>query len=71
MNAHTGLVATIATAILAIGSFKCTSPGSSGRSTDPQIVGIVVAANQIDIDYAKLALSKSKNKQIRAFAQQW
>jgi putative membrane protein len=29
----------------------------------------VVAANQIDIDYAKLATSKSKNKQIRAFAQ--
>jgi putative membrane protein len=38
--------------------------------TDPQIVGIVVAANQIDIDYAKLALAKSKNKEIRAFAQQ-
>src|SRR5215472_7653755 len=38
--------------------------------SDPQIVGIVVTANQIDIDTAKLALSKSKNKQIRDFAQQ-
>ncbi|MFL6352019.1 MAG: DUF4142 domain-containing protein [Bryobacteraceae bacterium] len=38
--------------------------------TDPQIVGIVVAANQIDIDHAKLALSKSKNKEVRDFAQQ-
>jgi putative membrane protein len=38
--------------------------------SDPQIVGIVIAANQIDIDYAKLALSKSKNKQVRGFAQQ-
>jgi putative membrane protein len=38
--------------------------------TDPQIVGIVVTANQIDIDYAKLALSKSKDKATRAFAQQ-
>lgn len=37
--------------------------------TDPQIVGIVVAANQIDIDYGKLALSKSRNKQVREFAQ--
>jgi putative membrane protein len=38
--------------------------------TDPQIVGIVIAANQIDIDHAKIALSKSKNKQVREFAQQ-
>jgi putative membrane protein len=38
--------------------------------TDPQIVGIVVTANQIDIDHAKLALSKSKNKEVRDFAQQ-
>ena len=38
--------------------------------TDPQIVGIVVVANQIDIDHAKLALSKTHNPQIREFAQQ-
>lgn len=38
--------------------------------TDPQIVGIVATANQIDIDHAKLALSKSKNKEVREFAQQ-
>lgn len=41
-----------------------------GAPTDPQIVGIVTAADQIDIDYAKLALSKTRNKQIRDFAQQ-
>ena len=35
--------------------------------TDPQIVGIVLAADQIDIDYGKIALSKSKNKQVREF----
>jgi len=38
--------------------------------TDPQIVGIVSAANQIDINYAKLALSKTKDKQVKDFAQQ-
>ena len=38
--------------------------------TDPQIVGIVIGANQIDIDHAKLALSKTKNPQVRDFAQQ-
>lgn len=43
---------------------------SSKAPSDPQIVGIVVAANQIDIDYAKLALSKSHNQAVRDFAQQ-
>lgn len=38
--------------------------------TDPQIVGIVVAANNIDIDYGKLALKKSRNKEVKGFAQQ-
>ena len=36
--------------------------------SDPQIVGIVLAADQIDIDYGKIALSKSKNRQVREFA---
>jgi putative membrane protein len=38
--------------------------------TDPQIAGIVVAANQIDIDAGKLAKSQSKNKEVQGFAQQ-
>jgi putative membrane protein len=38
--------------------------------SDPQIVGIVVAANQIDIDQGKLALQKSKNPEVKEFAQQ-
>jgi len=37
--------------------------------TDPQIAGIVVAANQIDIDAGKHAKSKSKNKEVQEFAQ--
>jgi putative membrane protein len=43
---------------------------AGGGPTDPQIVGIVVTANKIDIDYAKLALSRSKNREVRGFAQQ-
>lgn len=44
---------------------------SSGAApTDPQIAEIVVVANQIDISYGKLALSKTKNKDVRGFAQQ-
>ena len=38
--------------------------------SDPQIAGIVVTANQIDIDAGKLAKSHSKNKEVQSFAQQ-
>ena len=38
--------------------------------TDPQIVGIVQTANQIDIDQARLALKKSTNPQVKDFANQ-
>ena len=38
--------------------------------SDPQIAGIVVTANQIDIDAGKLAQSKSKSKDVQAFAKQ-
>jgi putative membrane protein len=41
-----------------------------GAPTDPQIVGAVEAANQIDINYANLAKSKAKDKQVKDFAQQ-
>src|SRR5512133_605644 len=37
--------------------------------TDPQIAAIVVAANQADIDAAKLAKSRTKNKDVKAFAE--
>lgn len=37
--------------------------------SDAQIVGIVLAADQIDIDYGTIALSKSQNQQVREFAE--
>ena len=40
-----------------------------GGPSDPQIAGIVVAANQIDIDAGKLVKSRTKNKQVSEFAQ--
>jgi putative membrane protein len=42
---------------------------SSGGPSDPQIAGIVVAANQIDIDAGKLAKSRTKTKAVSEFAQ--
>src|SRR5262245_22221704 len=38
--------------------------------SDPQIAGIVVTANQIDVDAGKLAKSHSKTKDVQDFAQQ-
>lgn len=36
--------------------------------TDPEIAKVAVVANQIDIDYARLAIEKSKNPDVREFA---
>ncbi len=51
---------------MAIGETKLNAQAPS----DPQIVQIVQTANKIDIDQAKLALSKSKDSQVKDFAQQ-
>lgn len=68
----------IALALLAFGSAgawqatpKPAAPkeGAEGL-TDPQIVGAVIAANQVEIDAGKLAASKTQNKDVQAFAQQ-
>jgi len=37
--------------------------------SDTDIAHVGVAANQIDIEYAKIALKRSKNKSVRAFAE--
>src|SRR5215469_9934399 len=42
---------------------------SGDKMDDAQIVGIVLAADQIDIDYGKVALQKSKDAKVREFAQ--
>ena len=44
--------------------------GEAAKPSDPQIVGVVTAANQIDINQAKLALKKTKNDQVKQFAHQ-
>ncbi|MGA9867970.1 MAG: DUF4142 domain-containing protein [Acetobacteraceae bacterium] len=41
---------------------------SSAKPTDPQIAHIAYTAGTIDIENAQLALKKSKNKDVRAFA---
>jgi putative membrane protein len=43
--------------------------GPAGGPSDRQITGVMIAANQVDIDAGKLAKSRSKNKEVVAFAQ--
>jgi putative membrane protein len=52
--------------LLAVGG----SALAQDKPTDPQIAGVVQTANKIDIDQAKLALKKTKNPQVKQFAQQ-
>lgn len=41
----------------------------STKLTDPEIASVAVVANQVDINYAKIAKQKSKNADVRKFAQ--
>ena len=44
------------------------SAQKSQKLTDPEIASVAVTANQIDIDYAKIAAKKSKNQEVIDFA---
>ncbi|KLU26442.1 membrane protein [Caballeronia mineralivorans PML1(12)] len=52
---------------LALASFP--DWAQSDGPTDPQIAAIVATANQVDIDAGKLAESKTKSADVKAFAQ--
>ena len=47
-----------------------TAPAATtpAKLTDPEIASVAVTADQIDIDYAKIAKEKSKNKNVLDFA---
>jgi putative membrane protein len=58
-----------AASTLLLSSVFVLAQAQSAGPSDPQIAGIVVAANQIDIDAGKLAKSRSQNKEVKDFAQ--
>ena len=64
MHALARALATVSAVVLA-----ATAYAQGGAPNDAQIAGIVVAANQIDVDAGKLAKSRSKNKEVQDFAQ--
>lgn len=55
------------------GSAAPTAPAAGSAAaatlTDPQIAAIVVSANQVDIDAGELAIKKTKNEEVKKFAQ--
>jgi putative membrane protein len=69
MHQEDGMFAKIlaASAALMLGSAAALAQGA--KPNDAQIAHIAYTAGQIDIGAAKLALQKSKNKEVRAFAQ--
>ncbi len=61
----------VATIICAVALHPAIAKAQGGSApTDAQIVRIVETADDIDINYAKLALSKATDKRVRDFAQQ-
>jgi putative membrane protein len=60
----------VAAIAVAIAFHPATARAQGDAPTDAQIVGIVAAADNVDIDYAKLAISKTNDKQVKDFAQQ-
>jgi putative membrane protein len=64
MNKFFGALLASLFAIASTASFA-----QSAAPNDAQIAGIVVAANTVDINAGKQAKSKSKNKEVKAFAQ--
>ena len=59
------LIMTVAAASLLSGA----ALAQGAKPTDPQIAHIAYTAGQLDIDAAKQALAKSKNKDVRSFAE--
>ena len=57
-------VASFALALL----FSAPLSAQETQLSDPEIASVAVAANQVDIDYARLAQNKSKNQDILEFA---
>ena len=65
MRSRTYAIAALIASLAALPSFA-----RAQAPTDPQIVGIVLAANKIDIDAGKAAVAKAKDPEVKAFAQQ-
>src|SRR5262245_45585200 len=58
----------LVSSLFVVQSANADTPNPGKGPTDPQIVAILVTANQVDIDAAKVAKMQSKNKDVKEFA---
>jgi putative membrane protein len=65
MYRTTAIAACVAAGLASAGAIAA----PAAKPTDPQIAHIAYTAGQLDIEAGKQALDKSKNKDVRAFAQ--
>lgn len=54
--------------LASVALFSVTANAQTPKLTDPEIASVVVVANQIDVNYGKLALKKTHNKDAVHFA---
>jgi putative membrane protein len=66
---ETAMKKTFAPILIALLAAGLLPAAHAANPSDAQIAAIVVAANTVDIDAGKLAESKTKNKDVRAFAE--
>lgn len=59
----------LATLTLACLFLAPSADAQTKKLSDPEIASVAVTANQIDVNYGKIALKKSKNAEIRKFAE--
>src|SRR5262245_10597648 len=63
------MIARLSAGVLALCLLAVPAFAQGAKPTDPQIAHIAYTADKLDIEAAKQALDKSKNKDVRAFAQ--
>lgn len=59
----------LAASALLLGLLLSDPAAAQTQLSDPEIASVAVVANQIDVAYGKIALQKSKDKEVRKFAQ--
>lgn len=63
-------MSSISRLLLVLSAAACLSAQAQQGPSDPQIAQIVVTANQVDVDAGKLAVSRTKSRDVKQFAQQ-
>jgi|SRR6185312_7653964 len=64
------ILALVCAGMIATSAQAAETTATAAGPTDPQIAAIVVTANSVDVEAGKEAKVKSRNKEVRKFAQQ-